>query len=172
MEGLTPEFAVMFRDLLAQGLALEVTVTKKVLAAIPSDQRDYRPHPTSRSVWELAWHIAADVWFLEGISDGRFEVNADLSHPNPARDPIELAEWYENRFVAALAKVCAMTPAQLLTELALGDVAAKGGLRFPAVLYLLFLEKHTVHHRGQLSAYLRPIGGKVPRVYGPSADEP
>jgi uncharacterized damage-inducible protein DinB len=42
----------------------------------------------------------------------------------------------------------------------------------PAVVYLQFSQKHTVHHRGQLSAYLRPMGAKVPGIYGGSADEP
>ena len=43
---------------------------------------------------------------------------------------------------------------------------------FPAVAYLNFMLSHTIHHRGQLAAWLRPMGGKVPSIYGGSADEP
>jgi uncharacterized damage-inducible protein DinB len=44
-------------------------------------------------------------------------------------------------------------------------------MTLPAYVYLSFVQNHSVHHRGQLSAYLRPMGGKVPSIYGPSADE-
>lgn len=172
MEGFTPEFALAFRELMVQSLAQELPVTSKVLASIPDIQRDYRPAPASRSAWELAWHIAADVWFLEGIANLRFETDPDLRHANPAQTATALAKWYKNEFTAALDKACAMKSQQLLTEVVLGGVAAEAGASFPAVLYLLFLEKHTIHHRGQLAAYLRPTGAKVPAIYGRSADEP
>ena len=47
-----------------------------------------------------------------------------------------------------------------------------GAFNFPAVIYLSFLIRHQVHHRGQLSVYLRPMGAKVPAIYGGSFDEP
>ncbi len=99
-------------------------------------------------------------------------MNPDLSHQNPAQTAVELAQWYENRFLNALSKVQAMSPQQLLTPVSLGGVAAQNRLAFPAFLYLLFLHQHTDHHRGQLSTYLRPMGSKVPNIYGPSADAP
>lgn len=168
----TAEFAATFRDLMLNSLAQETRATKKVLAGIPDSQRDYRPHRKSRSAWELAWHIAADVWFLEGIATLEFEVNPDLSHENPAQNSVELAEWYEKQFLSAMAKVRAMSAGQLLTPVALGGVATEKGLRLPAFLYLMLLSQHTIHHRGQLSTYLRPMGSNVPSIYGPSADEP
>jgi uncharacterized damage-inducible protein DinB len=42
----------------------------------------------------------------------------------------------------------------------------------PAVMYLQFMLNHSIHHRGQLSSYLRPMGAKVPSIYGGSFDEP
>ncbi len=57
-------------------------------------------------------------------------------------------------------------------EDALKVVDFMGAFQFPNVFYLIFLIKHSVHHRGQLSVYLRPMGGKVPSIYGGSADEP
>jgi len=171
MEKFTPQFAVVFRDLMVQSLAQELPVTTRVLAAVPDLQREYRPSPASRSAWELSWHIAADVWFLEGIADLQFESDPDLRHANPAETTTALAKWYEHAFLAALDKVRTMASELLLAEVALGGVAAEAGMRFPASLYLLFLEKHTIHHRGQLAAYLRPMGARVPAIYGRSADE-
>jgi len=46
------------------------------------------------------------------------------------------------------------------------------GMNFPAYVYILFMNNHSIHHRGQLAAYLRPCGGKVPDIYGGSADTP
>jgi len=60
-----------------------------------------------------------------------------------------------------------MTPAQLATPVDFDDVC-----KMPAVFYLGFVNNHSVHHRGQLAAYLRPMGSKVPSIYGGSADEP
>jgi uncharacterized damage-inducible protein DinB len=78
----------------------------------------------------------------------------------------EMADWYETQMTRALDRVRSMTPEQLATPLNFYDV-----FNFPAFVYLSFLEKHSVHHRGQLSTYLRPMGGKVPSIYGGSADE-
>jgi uncharacterized damage-inducible protein DinB len=62
--------------------------------------------------------------------------------------------------------VQAMTAEQLLTP-----VEFFGMFNYPAAMYLNFLYGHSVHHRGELAVYLRPMGSKVPSIYGPSADE-
>jgi uncharacterized damage-inducible protein DinB len=66
-----------------------------------------------------------------------------------------------------LEQVKAMTPEQLATE-----VDFFGVMKMPAVGLLSMALRHSIHHRGQLSSYLRAMGGKVPGIYGPSADEP
>jgi uncharacterized damage-inducible protein DinB len=65
-----------------------------------------------------------------------------------------------------------MTAEQLLSRVSLGGIAEQQQLQLPAFVYLLSLAKHTAHHRGQLSTYLRPMGSKVPSIYGGSADAP
>lgn len=171
-EGFGPDFAVGFRTLMVDVLGREAEVTARVLAAIPDHGRDYRPAPGSRSATELAWHIAADVWFLEGIARREFAVNPDQIHANPTRSFAELAEWYRARVKAALEAIGAVTAEQLVAPLALGGVALQARQGFPTFVYLLWAHTHTVHHRGQLVAYLRPMGAKVPGIYGPSGDEP
>jgi hypothetical protein len=72
---LSPEFAVGMRDSLLQGLGRELEITKKVIAAIPEDKRDYRPDPKARTAWELAWHLAScDVQMRDEVADHKFEM--------------------------------------------------------------------------------------------------
>jgi uncharacterized damage-inducible protein DinB len=165
---LTPEFAAGYRELVLQGLTQELETTKRVLGCVLDNNRDYRPDPKARTAWELAWHIAKeDVLFLEQISEGKF------TYPDPRHDREEpknvadLVAWYDKNFKRGIERVRAMTPAQLTTPLNF-----VGMFNFPAVLYLGFLNNHSVHHRGQLAAYLRPMGSKCPSIYGGSADEP
>ncbi len=166
------DFAVGFRTLMLDVLTREVGVTARVLASVPDDRRDYRPEPKSRSAWELAWHTAADVWFLDGIAALCFEPNPDQAHKNPNESSSSLAEWYSAHAGEALERIRAMPPEHLLKPVVLGGVAEQSGQAFPAFVYLIWAHTHMVHHRGQLAAYLRPMGAKVPGIYGPSADEP
>jgi len=160
---LTPEFILTFRDMMLQGLRMETLATKKVLAAVPDSGHDYRPDPKARTAKELAWHLAAeDVKFLDGIANLAFNSKAG---PAPATTA-EMVAWYETNFPRALARVQAMTAEQLLTP-----VEFFGVFNMPAALYLNFMYGHSVHHRGELAVYLRPMGSKVPSIYGPSADE-
>lgn len=160
---LTPEFIMTFRDLMMQGVAIETKTTRKVIAAVPDSGHDYRPDPKARSAKELAWHLAAeDVKFLDAIANGAFNTKAG---PAPATTA-EILAWYDSNMPRAMARVNAMTAEQLLTP-----IDFFGMFNFPAAMYLNFLFGHSVHHRGELAVYLRPMGSKCPSIYGPSADE-
>ena len=74
---------------------------------------------------------------------------------------------YDEHFHRAADRVRAMAPEQLATP-----VDFLGTFNFPAAFYLAFLNNHSVHHRGALATYLRPMGSKVPCIYGGSYDEP
>jgi uncharacterized damage-inducible protein DinB len=163
---LTPDFAVAQRELMLQGLERELQTTKKVLSAVLDSNRDFRLDPKSRTAWELAWHLASsDVQMLDEIADHKFEM-APRFKQEP-RDIADLVNWYETNFMRAANRVRAMTPEQLATP-----VDFMGVFKMPAVFYLAFVNNHGVHHRGQLAAFLRPMGSKVPSIYGGSADEP
>jgi len=143
----------------------EIPTTGRVLEAVPDDQAAYRPHEKSMSAGELAEHIAtADNWFLESILAGSFRMEGGGS---TGMAPSAAAALYKTRFPALLDQVRGMGGEDLAKP-----VDFFGMLNLPNVLYLNFLLKHSVHHRGQLSAYLRPMGAKVPSIYGGSADEP
>ncbi|MGD0416113.1 MAG: DinB family protein [Terriglobales bacterium] len=166
MSAPTPEFVLGYRAMMLDGVAREVEITKRVLAAVPEGKRDYRPDPHARTAWELAWHIAnTDVQFLDAIADLKF----DMANPAQADKPAtvaELVDWYDKNMKRGLDRVHALSAAQLLTPVQFFT------FNFPAVFYLGFLNNHSIHHRGELATYLRPMGSKVPSIYGGSYDEP
>ncbi len=166
-QGLTTDFMTTYRELMLQSLANEVQITKKVLAAIPSEKQDYRPDPHARTAWELAWHLAnTDVQFLDGIADGEFKME-NPSEENKPKNVAELVQWYDENINRAAERVRGMTPEQLTRP-----VEFFGVFNYPAAMYLAFLNNHSVHHRGELATYLRPMGSKCPSIYGGSYDEP
>lgn len=161
----TPEFVVTYRDMMIDGLSREVEKTRNVLGAIPENKRDYRPDPNARTAWELAWHLAnTDVQFLDGIADLKFNMAAPSDKP---ANIAELVAWYDRHINRAAARVRAMSPAQLLTP-----IEFFGVFKLPAAFYLQFFNNHSIHHRGELATYLRPMGSKVPQIYGGSFDAP
>ncbi len=163
---LNPATALAYRDLLLGKIQYELKATRRVIAAVPEDKKNYKPHPNSRSAWELALHLAqSEVWFLNSIADANFAWTGDP--PAPAATVADLAAWYEKNTTAGIGRVQALTPQQLLTTASFFGIAND-----PVVLYLMFAHEHSVHHRAQLSVYLRPMGAKVPDIYGGSFDEP
>lgn len=167
MHAPSPEFVSTYCAMMLDGVARETETTKKVIAAVPEPKRDYRPDPHARTAWELAWHIAScDVQFLDGIADMKFT----MEELNPANKPGNIGEmvaWYDREMKRGIARVRAMSPAQHATVV---DFA--GVFKMPVAFYLAFLNNHSIHHRGQLATYLRPMGAKVPSIYGGSYDEP
>jgi uncharacterized damage-inducible protein DinB len=167
MSAPTPDFALGYRAMMLDGLAREVATTKKVLAAIPDGRKDYRPDPNARTAWELAWHLAnTDVQFMDGIADLEFKMAARSEMEKP-KTVAELVDWYDKNMTRSTDRVRALSAAQLLTP-----VDFMGVFNLPAAFYLGFLNNHSIHHRGELATYLRPMGSKVPSIYGGSFDEP
>jgi uncharacterized damage-inducible protein DinB len=167
MHAPSQEFVSTYCAMMLDGVVREMETTKKVIAAVPENKRDYRPDPHARTAWELAWHVAeADVHFLDSIADLKFTMG-EPAHANKPATIAEMAAWYDREMKRAIARVRAMSPAQQATPV---DFA--GIFKMPAVFYLSFLNNHSIHHRGQLAVYLRPMGAKVPSIYGGSFDEP
>jgi uncharacterized damage-inducible protein DinB len=167
MSAPTPDFVLGYRAMMLDGLAREVEITKKVLAAVPEGKRDYRPDPHARSAWELAWHIAnTDVQFMDGIADLKFTM-ANPAEADKPKTVAELVDWYDRNMRRGADGVRALSAEQLATS-----VNFMGAFDLPAAFYLAFLNNHSIHHRGELATYLRPMGSKVPSIYGGSYDEP
>src|SRR5262249_15755893 len=146
-------------------LEREHPVTRKVIESIPVDKGDYRPDPVSKSALELAWHIAAsEKRFLEAIAAAQFTF-APIPRPDSVRTPAEIARWHAEMFQTVLARLQKLSAEQLCKL-----VDFRGMFQSPAVVFFQLMLNHSIHHRGQLTTYLRPMGAKVPSIYGESYD--
>ena len=156
---------------LLQGIYLgtlknESRITKKILEAVPSHKGDYKPDSASRSAIELVRHIAAaDNRFLEAPINGFFDTNPSMI-PENVKTPQEVAAWYEQRFARNFDALTKLSGEQLTKILDF-----RGMFQRPAVTFIPMGLHHTIHHRGQLSSYLRCMGAKVPSIYGESYDD-
>ena len=162
---MTPEFVLGFRAVMLDGFKREAETTKKVISAVPDAKADYRPDPNARTARELMWHLAnTDVQFLDGIADLNIKMESPEHKPQTSA---EITAWYDEHVKSGIARIEAMSAEQLLTP-----VNFYGVFNMPSVFYLGFLNNHSIHHRGELATYLRPMGSKVPSIYGGSFDEP
>jgi uncharacterized damage-inducible protein DinB len=166
MSPIQPEQAAfLLNTVYLPALRNEHRITKAVIDAIPLDKGDYRPDSVSKSASELAWHIAAtEMRFLDAIPAGAFDFTPRPC-PESIKNSADLSAWYVDNFTSRLAKLTTMSNDQLIKI-----VDFRGMFQLPAVSFLEFILHHTIHHRGQLSVYLRPMGGKVPAIYGESYD--
>jgi uncharacterized damage-inducible protein DinB len=163
------------REFFIRRWELEYPAFRDVLKALPPGQLNYRPHPASRSAGELvALLVSVEKSCVELCESGRSSFNTGLQfHPNTGFMALdEMIAAYEQHHRALAGKLYDLDdatwnrPAWLTRgeqEIVLRD--SVGGLLWIALF-------DAVHHRGQLSTYIRPIGGKVPSIYGPSADAP
>ena len=143
----------------------ENRTTRSVLAAVPNVNLDYRPDPCAKTANELLRHIAiADNFFLKSVVDGVF-LSGSVKISDDAKTPEEIVEWYEKEYAKNFDLVTKLSGEQLIKM-----VDFRGLFERPAYTFLQAGLLHTVHHRGQLSSYLRPMGGKVPAIYGESYD--
>lgn len=163
---MSPQEAQAISKFLLDTLEAEIQTTLAVFRAVPTGRLDYRPDPVSKNALELVRHIALeDEWLLSGVADAVFAPVPDDSDACGLMTPAEAAERYATRMSATIARVRALSGEALLKDLDL-----MGAFQMPAIQFLSMTVRHSVHHRGQLAAYLRAMGGKVPSIYGPSAD--
>ena len=166
MANLTPEQAhFLLHNVFLATLKTESRTTKKILEAVPADKASYQPDPCAKSAIELVRHIAvAEHFFLEAPVNGVFNPGA-VKIPDTLSTPAEIADWYEQTYAKNFEALTKLSGEQLAKV-----IDFRGIFQQPAVLFLGFGLNHTIHHRGQLSTYLRPMGGKIPAIYGESYD--
>jgi Uncharacterized protein conserved in bacteria len=101
---------------------------------------------------------------MAAVASGTFDF-ANSTRPESIRLPADVVAWYSERFAADIERLKTTSGEQLVIP-----IDFRGLFQFPAVIYLQSGISHTIHHRGQLSTYLRPMGAKVPSIYGESLD--
>lgn len=151
----------------AQRLKGEIPAFVKVLRALPADKLDYRPHEKNTAAGALAWQVVSEMTSLIGLFDsGTINYGGYGDAPSPDDMAAKLEEA-ANTLVERAPSVPDDKwngPGKFLW---MGTPVWEATVSELAWGFLFDL----VHHRGQLSAYLRPMGGKVPAIYGPSGDE-
>jgi uncharacterized damage-inducible protein DinB len=155
-------------DFLCADFEREMQTTQSVLGAVPTGHLNYQPAAKNKTGLGLVRHITLeDEWLLNCIANGAFTQPPDDSDACGIMTPADAVARYKQKVPAALARVRAMSGEQLSKVM---DML--GLFQAPGINMLALALKHSVHHRGQLSSYLRPMGGTVPSIYGPTADKP
>ena len=140
----------------------ESKTTSKVLSRIPEGS-DYRPDPKSRTAREIAWQIVGEEkMIIEALETGKVE----WAPGTPPATMKELCDAYDRQSAEIVRRWQALPAARWDGTL---DFFGRQRPASPMAWSFLF---DIVHHRGQITTYLRPMGSTVPQIYGPSADEP
>ena len=163
---MNPAEAKSIANMLIAGIENEYQTTRKIVAAIPQNQLDFKLGEKGRTLRELAAHlVGSEVWFGESIATGNF---SRPEHAFPANATVaDMLAFYEKEVPPTIAKIKQLS----------GDDLAKivnffGVMQVPNVMLITFWNNHSIHHRGQLATYLRAMNAHVPSIYGGSADEP
>jgi uncharacterized damage-inducible protein DinB len=161
------------QNILAE-LSQELASTRRMLERVPFEQADFKPHPKSMSLWQLATHVvnllAFKTMFLQ--TDSRDFLDLNGAKPGPAPQSKEELLTRFDKYSTTLTRALMESSDEKLTqnfklhrgEQVIFDIPKAGAVRIMGL-------NHSIHHRGQLSVYLRMLDIPVPGLYGPSADE-
>ena len=149
----------------------EMTTTRKLLERVPEDKFEWKPHARSFSLGALATHLAnLPTWGAETLNKSEIDIGGGQP-PSAPSSKAELLANFDRNVAATRAALTGKTDAELMAVWSL----KRGGhtvFTMPkTVVWRSFVLNHLVHHRGQLSVYLRLLDIPVPSIYGPSADE-
>lgn len=161
---------------IADGLIMELQAerasAREILNRIPEDQWDYTPHEKSMPIGRLGSHIAETYDWIDSIVDlDVFEFDMESYKPQTAATKEELLASFDTGFDALIAKLDEQSDEHLMGiwQMKMGGQVV---MEFPRVAVIRnFMISHTIHHRAQLTVYLRLLNVPLPSIYGPSADE-
>jgi uncharacterized damage-inducible protein DinB len=143
----------------------EAPIFLRVLKALPADQLTYKPHERSPSAEQVVWTLTSELRScVDVVAQNKAEWR---SEPPPSlNEMLELFERWSNQLTDLVSKMDEASWNRTAQFYYGGKVVSEQ----PVGQFLWFILFDAIHHRGQLSAYLRPMGGAVPAIYGPSAD--
>ena len=158
-------------DAIVQEFEQESATTRRLLKRVPADQLSWKPHPKSMSLGQLALHIAQGPGFLIGWAAADSSEVPDSAGPSEATSVEQILSTHD-KGVDTVKKTLGRLGDSGLQGMC---KVTKGGatlIEMPKKgLVRTLVLNHLVHHRGQLSVYLRLLNVPVPPIYGPSADE-
>jgi uncharacterized damage-inducible protein DinB len=147
----------------------EHATTLKVLQAFPPDEIEFRPHERSNTAARLGWTFVVEELMM--IRALRAEPIMGSGFPNPPSTWPEIVSAFDKQSSELLSELDEAQRASLQGAVPF-YVAPRQMGEIPLNDFLWFMLHDQIHHRGQFSVYLRMVGGKVPSIYGPTADEP
>ncbi len=156
------------KDQFLQTFGREAQTTLKILKAYPANKGDYKPHERSRSAKDLGWNFVRE----QGVAGMALQGKIDFAQPAPPAPATygEVIPAFEKAYAETIAKVSKASDDTLNRTVQFPVGPGKmGDFRAIDVLWMTLMDQ--IHHRGQLSVYLRLAGAKVPSIYGPTADE-
>ena len=150
----------------------ETPITLKLLKAYPEDRAEFRPHEKSQRAIQLSWAFVIGQITCQRLLDGTFKFPPEF--PTAPKRLNELITVFETEHANHMEKLQRAEDSDLIQTVKLIDPYAGPGQwkDLTKSYFMWFLLCDHIHHRGQLSVYQRLAGGKVPSIYGPSADEP
>ncbi len=149
----------------------ESASTRKVLALVPDDKFDYKPHEKSMTLGRLAGHVAEMTgWISYVLTSEELNIKAD-ERPCELKSRAALLEAFDKFVVAARKDLAAATDQQMAVNWTLLFEGQKIFTMTRAACIRTMCLNHTVHHRSQLAVYLRLLDIPIPGMYGPSADD-
>ena len=147
----------------------EQPITMKVLRAYPADKGSYKPHEGNSSALQIAWTFVIENNISMAALKGPLKF--DGGFPPPPAKFEEVISTYEKTAKQLMDAFTGTSDARLNEKIAFPSGPKQmGEIRVMDFLWMMLMD--SIHHRGQLSVYIRPAGGKVPAIYGPSGDEP
>jgi len=150
----------------------EMAVTRKVLERVNDAQFGWRPHEKSMSLGRLATHVAEiPHWGHTILTQPEFNMVDGEYTPTTATTTGEVLALFDGQVTTIRALLAARTDAELLSTWTFKQNGQELFGMPRAAAWRSWVMNHLIHHRGQLSVYLRQTGSRVPGIYGPSADE-
>jgi uncharacterized damage-inducible protein DinB len=158
------------RETFLQVWGIEVAATQRVLAALPEKNIDWRPHPKSRSALELTAFVAGHAPILAMLLETGEIRGGPMELPKTIHEAGGVFTALLPKVEKALKGVDEKAWDQKMATLYGPDGKAWQTLPLGGMVWSTLFD--LIHHRGQLSTYIRQMGGRVPSIYGPSADDP
>jgi len=150
----------------------EASTTRKLLERLPDEKLSWAPHPRSSTLAQLAKHLASlPDWAAGALLGDGFDLGTAPSPGEPPKSTAEIVDAFDRNVGKAKAALARLDDARASAAWTL-SMNGRTLVQMPRVAFVrTLLLNHSVHHRGQLSVYLRLLDVPVPPMYGPTADE-
>jgi uncharacterized damage-inducible protein DinB len=152
--------------------ARECATTMRVLRAMPVDHIELRPHAMCKTARELAWQFAGEQGLTEMVITTGLDMEKMASGPAMPESWEDVLRAFEQAQTRVAQIVRDMPDDRLMSGTVKFFTAPRTVSDMPTMQFLWAMLCDQIHHRGQFSIYLRMAGGRVPSIYGPTADEP